>query len=595
MIYTSDGESYEDEFAHSAGISDQTSQKQPQTEAEKPVTAAPKTLYIIRHGATDMNNDTNTSADRIRGWKDVPLNGEGRQDAHKAGEKLAGMEPPTIMHHSDLDRAAETSDILKQHVDVENVPSRKLRPWDLGILTGKSTKEAIPEIKKYAEETPDKPVPKGESFNEFKQRAFEGIHSALDSGESPVAIVTHHRLERLLEAWDAKGQPADHSIDMNVFTQKGDPPGGIKTMDIKSMTHSNNNEERLPARVPPQGKEAEEPQRTFGAIGQHFINSAKSMTTDNLLKKYMTGKTSSESPEAGIEGLSTAFTLSTGAMPFAKKGAVGIFGGRLSPLSEVAAEGMEMRGKSPLQIKYTTGLERGAEGKWRKEISDFKSEVNLKREPLMEGEKPSWTSVGGPDKGPLVEGTYKLGDVYKHPEFFKDYPEAKDIPLIVQNAGKGNFHGMHRRYADGKSDIVLNSTTTEDPAKVIAHELQHYVQHKEGFSIGQAKDIVHDDVLEGYKARLLRKYKKEDIEKAFNNPDREEGMYHASKILNESDYLVYRGLAHEAEAHSVGDRLDYTPERARRSLGSDTEMIDREDQLVLDKKKGAYGLGIKQR
>lgn len=271
MIYTSDNEIYEDEMAHALGVKDEASihykdylstmavspkptpeetQIGPELE-QKPVTQEPnrmppsgptepvgeskeKTLYIIRHGATAMNNDTNTSADRIRGWTDVPLTEEGRQDAEKAGQKLKGMETPTTLHHSDLDRATETASIISKHIGVEPTASRNLRPWDLGTLTGKSTKEAIPQIEEYVRNKPDTPVPKGESFNEFKERAFKGIHNALDSGDSPVAIVTHHRLERLLEAWDAKGQPADHSIDLNVFTQKGDPPGGIKTLKVKA-------------------------------------------------------------------------------------------------------------------------------------------------------------------------------------------------------------------------------------------------------------------------------------------------------------------------------------------------------------------------
>src|SRR6266568_9011797 len=104
MIATSDGDLYENTFDHEMG------NKMPQ-EAPTEVTGASKSsggskvapeaksspepsgeaskLYIIRHGCTDMNGEGNTSADRIRGWSDVPLNDAGREDAVQAGEKLA--------------------------------------------------------------------------------------------------------------------------------------------------------------------------------------------------------------------------------------------------------------------------------------------------------------------------------------------------------------------------------------------------------------------------------------------------------------------------------------------------------------------------
>jgi broad specificity phosphatase PhoE len=299
MISTSDGEVYEDEVAHAFGHKDDSIQAKnqagtmnvgsptPEETQIAPNLSQPKKLYIIRHGATAMNAENNTSADRIRGWSDVPLTDEGRQQAHEAGDKLTGMEPPTVLHHSDLDRASETAQIISDKIGVEGTPSRKLRPWDLGVLTGKATKEAIPEIKKYVND-PDTPVPKGESFNEFKSRAFEGIHDALDSGDSPVAIVTHHRLERLLEAWDAKGQPADHDIDLDVFTQKGDPPGGIKEM----MVHQASRPEDTVT-------------KTIKATIQHFRNSF--MEGPNLLRDFMEGKASATDPEAIKKALSVAW------------------------------------------------------------------------------------------------------------------------------------------------------------------------------------------------------------------------------------------------------------------------------------------------
>jgi broad specificity phosphatase PhoE len=189
-------------------------------------------LRVVRHGATKMNNHDDTSADRIRGWMDVPLTDEGREEAHEAGEALVdhGIE---VIVSSDLSRAQETADIIGGIIGVKPTTSTKLRPWDLGKFTGKSTKDALPTILEYVNEKPDEPVPDGESFQDFAKRAFSGIAAAFRKADGKIlCIVTHYRVERLLAAWDEAGQPADHSIDLKEFSKKGGPPGEVNVMMI---------------------------------------------------------------------------------------------------------------------------------------------------------------------------------------------------------------------------------------------------------------------------------------------------------------------------------------------------------------------------
>jgi len=190
-------------------------------------------FYLVRHGATDLNNDSNVSQDRIRGWRDVPLNEEGRNHAKETAKSLKGKGIGIIIA-SDLARARETAEIVGEAIGIKPVLSKKLRPWDLGVLTGKSTKEAIPKIVEYIKE-PDLIVPKGESFNKFKTRAFAGLADAFDkAGDEKLCIVTHHRLERLIKAWIAAGQPADHNkIDLSVFKAKGEPPGNAEIITLE--------------------------------------------------------------------------------------------------------------------------------------------------------------------------------------------------------------------------------------------------------------------------------------------------------------------------------------------------------------------------
>lgn len=203
-------------------------------------------IYILRHGATKLNNQTDMSEDRIRGWTDVPLAEEGRKEAQAAALKLKAKGVNAIVT-SDLSRAQETAAIIGKILGVKPVASRGLRPWNLGTFAGTSTKEALPKISDYAQKRPDEPVPEGESFNAFKERAFAGLADAIEANQGKVlVIVTHHRNERLYEAWEKAGRPEDLSIDMPTFLQKGDPPGGIRELAIGPSTKAQDVEKWQP-------------------------------------------------------------------------------------------------------------------------------------------------------------------------------------------------------------------------------------------------------------------------------------------------------------------------------------------------------------
>ncbi len=185
------------------------------------------TFHFVRHGATKLNNDTDTSVDRIRGWSDVPLVEEGRQEAREAGKKLSGKGIQIIVS-SDLSRARETAEIIGGILGVKPTFNNKLRPWKLGVFTGKSTKEALPKIAEYARKKPNEPVEDGESFNSFVARTKGGLLEALQrAGKRNLLVVSHHRDERLF-----KSLKPDGSVDIETFLQKGDPPGGILEMTL---------------------------------------------------------------------------------------------------------------------------------------------------------------------------------------------------------------------------------------------------------------------------------------------------------------------------------------------------------------------------
>src|SRR5215469_6722522 len=120
----------------------------------------PVTAYIVRHGKTRLNDETSASVDRERGWSDVPLTPEGRQEAKAAALKLKSKGIEAIVS-SDLNRAKETANIIGGILGIKPEFSFELRPWNLGDLTGRVMKEAKPQICAYAKK-PEEKVPGGE-------------------------------------------------------------------------------------------------------------------------------------------------------------------------------------------------------------------------------------------------------------------------------------------------------------------------------------------------------------------------------------------------------------------------------------------------
>ena len=190
----------------------------------------PVTVYLVRHGSTALNSEEK-GKDRIRGWENIPLDQNGMHDAYRTSNELRDKGFKNIVS-SDLDRAADTANIIAEnHPGVTRTFTEKLRPWNLGDMQGSSS--ASPETLKkitYHVENPDKCVPNGECFNDFKQRALEGLSEAADM-EPPVAVVTHHRVERLLNAWNKTGQD-NPEIDQKELLQRGEKPGSVQKIKL---------------------------------------------------------------------------------------------------------------------------------------------------------------------------------------------------------------------------------------------------------------------------------------------------------------------------------------------------------------------------
>ena len=197
------------------------------SDKEKPI------IYFARHGATKLNSESGTSVDIIRAWMNVELSPEGEKEISRLAAQFERGDIQRV-YSSDLKRAADTALGLADKTGAELYLTRSLRPWDLGKFAGQPTKESLPKIARYVRDEPGKDVPGGESFDSFKLRAFSGIEKIIS--EQPagivVALVGHHRIERLWKAWLAAGAPSSGDICLDTFLQKGECPGHIEAIEF---------------------------------------------------------------------------------------------------------------------------------------------------------------------------------------------------------------------------------------------------------------------------------------------------------------------------------------------------------------------------
>jgi broad specificity phosphatase PhoE len=181
-------------------------------------------VLLMRHGPTALNS-SDLGKDRIRGWSDVPLSHEGRHVARQLADRARRYRMHDLTS-SDLSRAADTAHDVAKTTHLPVHLTKNLRPWDLGQLTGRSTKAVLPFIKTLVEH-PDLKAPGGESFASFMQRYIPTIAPLL-SDDKLHGVVTHIRNIKAIEALIA-GQGHLHQDTWNAVPAI--EPGGMVYAD----------------------------------------------------------------------------------------------------------------------------------------------------------------------------------------------------------------------------------------------------------------------------------------------------------------------------------------------------------------------------
>ena len=254
------------------------------------------------------------------------------------------------------------------------------------------------------------------------------------------------------------------------------------------------------------------------------------------------------------------------------------------------AKDMEKNKKKAKAIKAATGWERGADGKWRYEMPDV-----VLRDPK------EWVNKKTLTLSDIVE---RPNDLFKeYPELFDAYPELKDVKIQKGRAKMGGSYydntitlnlGYIREAIKSGWDTYYK-TSTRLLKMSLVHEIQHYIQEKEGFSQGGNSEMIIDKNALDAIAKL--RAEKEAVAKEFYAMSPDEQQRRKNEINNRYNDLTkqierlekssrigydgYKRLSGEVEARNVSARLNMTPEERRKNLAESTEDVARKDQIFL--------------
>ncbi|MBR2474158.1 MAG: hypothetical protein IKB51_03920 [Clostridia bacterium] len=254
------------------------------------------------------------------------------------------------------------------------------------------------------------------------------------------------------------------------------------------------------------------------------------------------------------------------------------------------AEELEAQGATSEDIRKKTGWFRSYDKLWRYEIDDSKMEF----------------------LGAEVDIETTLGEVIKHDELFKAYPQLRDVKFkLDSNLNEKGYYN----YGNNLIAIPANLVSASDNKleKLLIHEIQHAIQQIEGFARGGNYNVNQQKMLKeqtrnlqvasGKKEYILRRIAREfgeygsgitkEYEYLLKHPDegedyfndieeietemKEEGLFELvneyigydselaenMETIRRESWEKYQNTAGEIEAYDVADRLKLTPEERK--------------------------------
>lgn len=144
------------------------------------------------------------------------------------------------------------------------------------------------------------------------------------------------------------------------------------------------------------------------------------------------------------------------------------FGGEKAKTADIGllqkAETLEKDGASAEEIKKVTGWSRGLDNKWKFEIDD--SKAKYKEEKIRLGK------------------AVNLNEVLEHEDLFKAYPDLKKVK--VKEIANLDARGVYSPNFD--CIFISENLPTQEKLKSLIHEVQHAIQVREGFAVGESPD-----------------------------------------------------------------------------------------------------------
>ena len=292
------------------------------------------------------------------------------------------------------------------------------------------------------------------------------------------------------------------------------------------------------------------------------------------------------------------------------------------------AKQMEEAKKDAKVIKVATGWEKGVDGKWRYEMPDAKIKDTI--------------DVGGGNivkrfEEDMLWTDGKLEDAVDAPKLFEAYPQLKNIKIHTDAVM--NDMPSNGEYNPQTKTITIHADELKYLNSILNHEIQHVIQREEGFAHGGTPEQVERDFnaakaewkarsyafeLEEKAKEMGGEYNQSAVEKALIQeykdmdmpefiPDKETRIKgfnyfargYADRSMDDAikrfrldrfqrtdfdSYQEYRKLAGEVESRNVEKRLGMTDEERRNSLASETEDVNRDEQIVMNGNDASYSI-----
>ena len=147
-------------------------------------------LILWRHGRTEWN-----AAGRFQGRMDPPLDDVGRRQAAEAAPHLVAsgsLGADTVVVSSDLDRAADTAEVLSRLLGVQLRLDPRLQEHGMGSWEGFTRDEVADRFPdQYADWLAGRPV-RGRGGEEPEAVAERALAALADLPPAPVAVVVTH-------------------------------------------------------------------------------------------------------------------------------------------------------------------------------------------------------------------------------------------------------------------------------------------------------------------------------------------------------------------------------------------------------------------